>query len=327
VRQLADDITTAASASLKAALTARLEEEAGGPQFMVSWLSSAQAVAADSVMTVDNDGIPPEIDTSKPHAARMYDYFLGGKDNFAADRETAGKALEAWPAIRTASRENRAFLGRAVRYLAADAGITQFLDIGSGLPGVGNVHEVAQEVNPAARVVYVDNDPIVLAHGHALLVSKPQGRSVYIDADIREPEKILSHPVTRDVLDFTQPVALILVSVLHFFTAEDQVRRIVGPLTDALPSGSYVAASHATAEFAPATIEAGRAYTRGGVDVIGRDADVFADLVFPGLTLVPPGVTVVSEWRPEPGTILPSRADVSMNGAVARKPLSPDFRP
>jgi hypothetical protein len=269
---------------------------------------------------VDNGDIPPEIDTSKAHSARMYDYFLGGKDNFAADRETAGKALEAWPAMRTAARENRAFLGRAVRYLAAEAGITQFLDIGSGLPGVGNVHEVAQEVNPAARVVYVDNDPIVLAHGRALLVSSPEGRSVYIDADMREPEKILSHPLTQDTLDFTRPVALMLVSVLHFFTGDDQVRRIVGPLVDALPPGSYVTASHATSEFAPETREAGQAYTRGGVDVTGRDADLFADLVFSGLTLVPPGVVVVSEWRPEPGALLPHRADVSNYGAVAYKP-------
>jgi hypothetical protein len=272
---------------------------------------------------VDNDDTPPTIDTSKAHAARMYDYFLNGKDNFAADREVANKALQAWPAIRAAARENRAFLGRAVRYLAAEAGITQFLDIGSGLPGVGNVHEVAQAVNPAARVVYVDNDPIVLAHGHALLMSKPEGRSVYIDADIREPEKILSNPVTREVLDFTKPVALMFISVLHFFTDEDEARRIVEPLIAALPSGSYVAASHATAEFVPEmTVEAGRAYTRGGVDVVGRDADVFADLVFRGLTLVPPGVTVVSEWRSAPGELLPSRGDVSMNGAVARKPLS-----
>jgi S-adenosyl methyltransferase len=271
---------------------------------------------------MDNGAVPPEIDTSKPHSARMYDYFLSGKDNFAADRETADKALEAWPAMRTAARENRAFLGRAVRYLVEEEGITQFLDIGSGLPGVGNVHEVAQEVNPAARVVYVDNDPIVLAHGRALLVSKPTGRSVYIDADIREPEKILSHPVTRDTLDFTRPVALMLVSVLHFFTDDDQVRQIVGPLVDALPPGSYVTASHATSEFAPATVKAGRAYTRDGVDVIGRDSDMFADLVFPGLTLVSPGVVVVSEWHPQPGTILPPRADVSNNGAVARKPLS-----
>jgi hypothetical protein len=269
---------------------------------------------------VDNHGIPPEIDTTKPHSARMYDFFLGGKDNFAADRATAGKALEAWPAMRTAARENRAFLGRAVRYLAQEAGITQFLDIGSGLPGVGNVHEVAQEVNPAARVVYVDNDPIVLAHGRALLVSKPEGRSVYIEADMRDPEKILSHPVVKDTLDFTKPVALMLVSVLHFVTDDGQVRQIVRPLIDALPSGSYVTVSHATSEFAPATVEAGRAYTRGGVDVIGRDHDRFADLIFRGLTLVPPGVVVVSEWRPEPDTLLPPRADVSNNGAVARKP-------
>jgi hypothetical protein len=137
---------------------------------------------------------------------------------------------------------------------------------------------------------------------------------------MREPEKILSHPLTRDTLDFTRPVALMIVSVLHFFTGDDQVRRIVGPLVDALPRGSYVTASHGTAEFAPEAREAGQAYTRDGVDAIGRDADVFADLVFNGLTLVPPGVVVVSEWRPEPGALLPSRAEVSMYGAVASKP-------
>jgi hypothetical protein len=268
---------------------------------------------------VDNGGIPPEIDTSKPHSARIYDYLLGGKDNFAADRETAQKALAAWPAIRTAARENRAFLGRAVRYLAEEAGVAQFLDIGSGLPGVGNVHEVAQQVNPAARVVYVDNDPIVLTHGRALLVGKPQGKSVYIDADMREPGKILDHPLTRDTLDFTKPVALMLISVLPFITDDDQVRQIVGPLVDALPPGSYVAASHGTAEYAPTAVGAGHAYLRGGVDVTGRDHDVFADLVFRGLTLVPPGVVALSEWRPEAGAILPPRADVSNNGAVARK--------
>jgi hypothetical protein len=264
--------------------------------------------------------MPPEIDTSKPHSGRMYDYFLGGKDNFAADREVADRAVDAWPAMRTAARENRAFLGRAVRYLVEEAGISQFLDLGSGLPGVGNVHEVAQAFNPAARVVYVDNDPIVLAHGRALLVSKPEGRSVYLDADMRDPEKILADPVTRDTLDFTKPVALMLVSVLHFITDDDQVQRIVQPLVDALPPGSYVTASHATAEFAPEAREAGQAYTRGGVAVIGRDGDVFADLLFRGLTLVPPGVVVVSEWRPEPDALPLPRADVSMNGAVARKP-------
>ena len=250
----------------------------------------------------------------------MYDFFLGGKDNFAADRETATKAMAAWPAIRTAARENRAFLGRAVRYLAEEAGITQFLDLGSGLPGVGNVHEIAQDVNPAARVVYVDNDPIVLAHGRALLDSTPEGRSVYIEADMREPDKILDHPVTQDTLDFSKPVTLMLVSVLHFFPDDDDVRRIVDPLVSALPPGSYVVSSHGTAEFAPAAIGAGNAYKRGGVGVTGRDADVFADMVFKGLSLVPPGVVVVSEWHPEPGTIVPPRSEVSMNGAVARKP-------
>jgi len=270
---------------------------------------------------VENGEVPPEVDTSKAHSARIYDYYLGGKDNFAADRETAIKAMEAWPPIRTGARENRAFLGRAVRYLAEEAGITQFLDLGSGLPGVGNVHEIAQDINPTARVVYVDNDPIVLAHGRALLNSTPEGRAVYLEADIREPEKIVDHPVTRDTLDFTKPVALIFIGILHFFLVDDEIRRIVEPLIDAVPSGSYVAAAHVTSEFSrAAAIEAGNVYTRGGVGIIGRDADVFADLVFKGLTLVPPGVVVVSEWHPEPGALLPPRVDVSINGAVARKP-------
>jgi hypothetical protein len=182
------------------------------------------------------------------------------------------------------------------------------------------VHEIAQDVNPAARVVYVDNDPIVLAHGRALLDSTLEGKSVYIAADMREPEKILAHPVTRDTLDFSKPVALMLVAVLHFFPDDDEARRIVERLVGALPPGSYVVSSHGTAEYEPAAIEAGKAYTRGGVGVTGRDADVFADLVFKGLTLVPPGMVVVSEWRPEPGAILPPRAEISMNGAVARKP-------
>ena len=277
-------------------------------------------LAGGRVPNVDNGGVPPEVDTSKAHSARIYDYFLGGKDNFAADRETAARAMAAWPPVRTAARENRAFLGRTVRYLAEEAGITQFLDLGSGLPSVGNVHEIAQDVNPAARVVYVDNDPIVLAHGRALLDSTPEGKAVYIEADMRTPEKILEHPVTRDTLDFSRPVALMLVAVLHFFPDDDEAHRIVEPLVRALPPGSYVVSSHGTAEFEPAAIEAGKAYTRGGVGVTGRDADVFADLVFDGLTLVSPGVVVVSEWRPEPGTIVPPRAEISMNGAVARKP-------
>src|ERR1700752_3328325 len=149
-----------------------------------------------------------EIDTSKPHAARIYDYLLGGKDHFAVDRETAEKAIKAIPTGRTAARETRAFLGRAVHYLVAEAGIGQFLDIGTGLPSANNVHEVAQDVDPSCRVVYVDNDPIVLAHARALLTSKPEGRTAYIHADLREPAKILDDPAVRDTLDLTKPVAL-----------------------------------------------------------------------------------------------------------------------
>jgi hypothetical protein len=269
----------------------------------------------------DNSGLPAEIDTSKPHPARIYDYLLGGKDNFAADRETATVALEAWPTVRTAARENRAFLGRAVRYLAEEAGITQFLDIGSGLPSVGNVHEVAQDVLPSAHAVYVDNDPIVLAHARALLASKPEGKCAYIDADLRDPDYILRHRATRETLDFSKPIGLILCAVLHFMPDEDQPGPIVKKLVDALPAGSYLVASHSTAEYAPENLYgAGKAYEEGGLRGALRTADEFADLVFSGLALVPPGVVLVSEWRPEPGTMLPSAAEVGTNGAVARKP-------
>jgi hypothetical protein len=265
-------------------------------------------------------GVVPEIDTSKPHPARMYDFFLGGKDNFAADRETAQRALQAWPTIRTAARENRAFIGRAVTYLAKEAGITQFLDLGSGLPSVGNVHEVAQKVMPSARVLYVDNDPIVLAHGRALLTSRPEGRCAYIHADIRDPRAILANPVTRETLDFRQPIALVIAALLHFISDEDEPDKIISTLVDALPSGSYVIASHGTAEYSPqGTQGLVRAYAQGGILAKARAADEFADLVFKGLTLVPPGVVLVSQWRPEPGAILPSAAEVGSNGGVARK--------
>jgi hypothetical protein len=271
---------------------------------------------------VNNGDVLPQIDTSKPHSARVYDYFLGGKDNFAADREVAKQALKVAPSFRTAVRENRAFLGRAVRYLAEEAGITQFLDLGSGLPGVGNVHEVAQAVQPRARVVYVDNDPIVLAHGRALLVSTPEGRSVYVQADIRDPEYILRHPLTRDTLDFSRPVALILNAVLHFFADQEEPGKIVETVLEALPSGSYVVASHGTAEYSPALrVDGGvRAYRQGGMPVWMRDGSEFAGLAFKGLTLMPPGVVVVSEWRREPGAFPPPAEEVGINGAVARKP-------
>jgi hypothetical protein len=154
----------------------------------------------------------PFIDTTKPHSARVYDYYLNGKDHFAADRETALKAMESWGAVRTAVRENRAFLGRAVRHLVGEAGIRQFLDIGTGLPSASNVHEVAQAMAPEARVVYVDNDPIVLTHARVLLSSSPEGGTAYIDADLRDPAQILASPEVAQTLDLTQPVALMLVA-------------------------------------------------------------------------------------------------------------------
>ena len=176
------------------------------------------------------------------------------------------KALRRWGTARTAARENRAFLGRAVRYLVAEAGIRQFLDIGTGLPSANNVHEVAQGVAPSSRVVYVDNDPIVLAHARALLTSAPEGRTAYIQADLREPEKILADPATRQTLDFTKPVALMLVAILHFVPDADDPRRVIETLLDALPPGSYLVASHVTNEHDPDTLAgAGRAYQERGL--------------------------------------------------------------
>ena len=263
----------------------------------------------------------PGIDTAKPHTARIYDYYLGGTDNFAADRRTAERALQSWPAVRTAVRENRAFLGRAVRFLVAEAGIRQFLDIGTGLPSANNVHEVAQGLVPSCRVLYVDNDPIVLAHARALLTSSPEGATAYIQADLREPEKILDDPVTRQTLDFAQPVALMLAAVLHFVPDSDGPRRIVDTLLDALPSGSYFAASHVTPEHDPEGVGGlVRTYRASGLPAQARSAGDFADLAFRGLDMVDPGLVLVSEWRPDAQGVRPQASEVNWYGGVARKP-------
>jgi len=266
-------------------------------------------------------GLPREIDTSKPHPARMYDYYLGGKNHFAADRETADVFLASAPNTRTAARENRGFLIRAVQYLAAEAGIRQFLDIGTGLPTTGNVHEVAQAAAPESKIVYADNDPLVLAHARALLASSPEGRTAYIEADLRDPQAILDSPDTREVLDFGRPVALVLAAVLHFLPDEYQPAAAVAMLVDALPPGSYLVASHATGEhIAESTrIGATRAYQSSGVPFQPRDSDVFAKLAFGGLDLVPPGVVLVSEWRPETDRPQPAPNEVNCYGGVARK--------
>jgi hypothetical protein len=263
----------------------------------------------------------PGIDTTKPHSARMYDYLLGGKDNFAVDRETAEQAMQSWRSVRTAARENRAFLGRAVRYLVGEAGIRQFLDIGTGLPAANNVHEVAQAARPECRVVYADNDPIVLAHARALLASSPQGRTAYIDADLRDPEKILGSKAVTQTLDLSRPVALMLVAILHFLPDEDSPAHSVSTLLDALPSGSYLVASHATLEYDPEAVGgAGRAYSDRGLTGQLRTIDELAELAFRGLEMVDPGLVPVSEWRPEGDGPRPLPAEVSANGGVARKP-------
>jgi hypothetical protein len=264
--------------------------------------------------------VQPEIDTARPHPARIYDYVLGGKNHFAADRDVAEMVLASVPAGRTAARENRAFLGRAVRYLAEEAGVRQFLDIGTGLPATVNVHEVAQRAAPESRVLYVDSDPMVLAHARALLTSSPQGRTGYVQADLRDPAGILESPVTGEVIDFTEPVALLLTAVLHLIQDEDSPGKIVAALTEALPPGSFLVASHVTAEHDPAGWAAAeRDYRAAGIRVQLRDGDEFARLAFAGLEMIPPGVVLVSEWRPDSDGPRPAPADVSIYGGAASK--------
>ena len=212
-------------------------------------------------------------------------------------------------------------MGRAVRFLAAEIGIRQFLDIGTGLPTSGSVHEVAQAVAPSSRVVYTDNDPLVLAHARALLTSSPEGRTAYVQADLRDSAAILAHPVVREVLDFGQPVALMLVAILHFIPDEARPEEIVATLLGALPAGSYLVASHGTTEHDPVGPAAGQAaYRASGVTGRARNSDEFARLAFSGLELVSPGVVLVSEWRSDEQGPRPTPAEVSIYGGVGRKP-------
>jgi hypothetical protein len=265
--------------------------------------------------------VPPEINAAVPHPARIYDYFIGGQNHFPADRETAAQILRRSPAAGVAARENRSFLGRAVRYLAAEAGVRQFLDIGSGLPTTSNVHQVAQDIDPSARVVYADNDPLVLAHARDLLTSAPAGRTAYLHGDLRDPAAILSHPDTRAVLDFGQPIALMLVAVLHFLPDDVRPAEVIATLTGALPPGSYLVASHLTTEHDPAATSAGQQTMReAGMTMQKRDSGVFARLAFSGLDLVPPGVVLASEWRPAGPGPRPLPSQVNCYAGVARKP-------
>jgi hypothetical protein len=247
---------------------------------------------------VSSESVPSGFDTNVPHIARVYDYWLGGKDNYAADRAAGDAALQAYPDLASSVRANRAFLARAVTYLVREAGIRQFLDIGTGIPTANNTHEVAQVAAEECSIVYVDNDPIVLAHARALLDSTTTGRTAYIDADLRNPGSILEQAAR--VLDFQEPIAVMLVAVLHCITDDDRPHEIVEQLMAATTPGSSLTISHPAADIAQAAgAEAARRYNeRASEPATFRDHASVARF-FDGLELVPPGLVKVPDWKPD----------------------------
>jgi hypothetical protein len=259
-----------------------------------------------------------EIDTTTAHPARIYDALLGGQDNYLADREAVRKLLKIAPEARYSARANRAFLQRAVRFLAGEAGIRQFIDIGTGIPAAGNVHEVAGQVAPGTRVVYVDNDPIVHVRANALLTGT--GATSIVLADLRDPQAILAHPRLTALIDFTEPVALLLVAVMHFITDEENPGQIIAVFRDALPAGSYLALSHGTADLLPdAARQAAAVYDQTASTVTPRSrAQVTA--LFDGWDLIDPGLVQVPLWRPDGKPPRPRQLGrVWVYGGVARK--------
>jgi hypothetical protein len=258
------------------------------------------------------------LDTGRAHPARVYDVLLGGKDNFAADRAAAEQGLKVNPNAATAPRQNRAFLQRTVRFLAAQ-GIRQFLDIGTGLPTSPNVHEVAQQADPSARIVYVDNDPLVLTHARALLTSAPAGRTAYVDGDLRRADLILTAPELRETLDLRQPVGVLLFAILHFLDEADRPYEMIRRVMAAVPSGSYLVLSHITADYTPeAWARFAEVMRKQGITTRLRDRDEVAEF-FDGLELVEPGVVPILKWRPEQEVPF-TDAQVALYGGVARKP-------
>jgi hypothetical protein len=267
-------------------------------------------------MTTSDGSRWSEIDLTVPHPARRYNYWLGGKDNFKADRDSGDAIAAVFPGIRTAAMENRRFLRRAVDFLAREAGIRQFLDIGTGIPGPDNTHEVAQRVDPAARVVYVDNDPLVVVHARALLTGTKEGATGYLEADLRDPSAILGAPELTSVLDLDEPVALLLIAVLHFVSDADDPYRVVATLRDGLPPGSYVALSHSTWDVLPEqTVERLRPLAAAGpAPFVPRTRAEVARFV-DGMALVEPGMTSVQRWRANEEC--PPDEEVATYGVVA----------
>ncbi|MBO0808773.1 MAG: SAM-dependent methyltransferase [Actinobacteria bacterium] len=259
----------------------------------------------------------PALRTDVAHQARMYDYWLGGKDNFEADRKAGDAVNKAFPDTPYGARANRALLGRMVRYLAGEAGIRQFLDLGTGIPSAGNTHEVAQEAAPESRVVYVDNDPVVLSYAHALLTSGPHGATDYIDADLRNTATILEKAART--LDFSRPVAVTLLMILHAISDEDDPYGIVATLMDAVPSGSYLAISHMASDIEPEKAAA----VRDAANKLSYQQYSFrnrAELMrfFDGLDMLEPGLVQLQQWRPDPYTNV-NRTTLGWCG-LARKP-------
>ncbi|MBB5159232.1 SAM-dependent methyltransferase [Saccharopolyspora phatthalungensis] len=271
-----------------------------------------------------SDGIrrtSADLRTDRAHGARIYDYILGGKDNYAVDRAAAEATKQIWPALPVHMRANREFMHRAGRYLATECGIDQFLDIGTGIPTPPNLHEVVQEVRPQARVVYTDNDPIVLVHARALMSSTKQGRTAYVEADLRDPDTILASQEFRQTLDPSRPIGLMLIAVVHFIEDDDEALDVVRRIIDVLPSGSYVAATIATDDFAPEMLaEVRRTYHEHGETLRWR-SHAQAAQYFHGLDLVEPGIVQMHKWRPDNDTArnVPE-ADIAMYGAIAHKP-------
>jgi S-adenosyl methyltransferase len=261
--------------------------------------------------------VPLDLDTSVAHVARVYDYWLGGKDNFAADRAAGEQAIQAYPDIVYSVRANRAFLARTVRYLAGEAGIRQFLDIGTGIPTANNTHEVAQDVAPGSNVVYVDNDPVVLTHARALLVSGEQGHTNYIDADLRDTGRILAE--AAQTLDFSRPVAIMLMAILQHIDEAEDPYAIVDSLLAAVPPGSYLAISHPAADIETEAMAqmAERLNKLMAEKVTFRNRQQVARF-FEGLELVEPGMVRVQEWRP--ASEIEAKSPAALWGGVGRKP-------
>jgi S-adenosyl methyltransferase len=258
----------------------------------------------------------PTFDTSVAHVARVYDYWLGGKDNYEADRKAGDSVIQVYPEVVTSVRLNRAFLARTVRHLASEAGIRQFLDIGTGIPTANNTHEVAQAVAPESRIVYVDNDPIVLAHARALLTGSTQGATDYIDSDLRDTQTILAQAAR--ILDFSKPIAVMLFTILHVIGDDDDPYGIVATLIDAVPSGSYLALSHVASDMEPEKMAESRdRFNRLAHQKVTFRGNAEVMRFFLGLELVEPGVVRVEEWRPDSETEIKSPSNLW--GGVARK--------